>query len=64
MNATNNMKILKNIILILITMITPFFIGCKDKNQKNQSEKEVVIASHSEEDLYRPNFHLHLKKAG
>ena len=62
MNARNNMKILKNTILILITLVASFLSGCKDKNQNNQNETEVVVASYSEEDLYRPNFHFTPKK--
>jgi levanase/fructan beta-fructosidase len=57
------MKTLKKIILILIIMVTLFLTGCKDKNQNNQNETEVLAASYSEENLYRPNFHFTPKKA-
>jgi len=56
------MKNLKSIILILITMVTSFLIGCKDKNQNDQNEAQVAVKSYSEEDLYRPNFHFTPKK--
>lgn len=57
------MKNLKNIILILITIVTSLLIGCNDKNRNDQNKVQVAVTSYSEEDLYRPNFHFTPKKA-
>lgn len=49
--------------LILMLLVLSFLVGCKDKTQNNQNTDEMVSASYSEEDLYRPNFHFTPKKA-
>jgi len=57
-----NMKTSRKVNPIIILMVLSFLIGCKNKNQTTHSADDIVDASHSEEELYRPNFHFTPKK--